>query len=478
MSFKRIVVSLIIVALATAPANAITMKEIFDGANTNVTVGGAVQGQAMNYYTGGSLFIRTPRKNYQLLNMTPPSFRGSACGGLDMFLGGLSHISAPEFVDMLKKVGTGVVQGFAFKLAMKAMSPEVAQTIEELQALAQKINKMNIDSCEIASGIVNAPDSVGANRSALNLSAMGEAFTGITDSFGQAIDRISHAGPDAGKKVFNSLLPAGKITDGNITWQAINRIPDNYFPDKSTDYKHLLMSMIGPIIITPKTNAEDPGIAEGDAAFDVVDEKFPIQNTIADLLGTAGSVQLMVYVCDEPSKCKNPTPTMVTFDSFQQMVHDRMTNIVNNILNETTTDQNKDIAFVNSTPIPVYKMLSVATQMKNGAMADYLIGKYEEAIAAEFAAAYLSEALKEVRSALSDASAKSSSAVKKANLEKLGNRANELRKEVSVELGGVYSRLSSVNHIAMEVMSLERALSASLPSDLRKSLQFQQSLGG
>lgn len=479
---KKIISASLALAICAHPAHAITMREVFDSANTNITTGGAYSGQAMNYYTGGSLSMRVPNRNYQLASITPPSFRMNSCGSIDAFFGGLSHISAQQFVDMLRRIGTGAVMGFAFKLALSAMSPEIKQAIQELHDLAQKINKMNIDSCEIAAGIVNSTDSAAQGRSALNAASLGEAFTNISDGFGAALDRIRNAGPGAGSQVFSSAMPTGKITDGNVTWQAINRMPNSFFPSNATNYKYLLQSLIGPYIITPKTNADNPSIPSGEVVFDT--DAYPAMNyKIADLLwkptGANQKISIDVYKCtSDHDKCKAMTQATAEFDSFRSMVHDRMTSITNNIMNKTKPTGTADVAFINSTSIPIYKMLSVATQMKNSHIAYYLIDKYEEAIAAEYAATYLTLALREVQSALSSAAAKAEESSKKEALEKLADRSTEIRKEISNEMNGIYTKLASINNITIEVMQLERALSNSLPADIQKSLQFQTAMTG
>jgi hypothetical protein len=46
------------------------------GAYGNVTGPNAYRGQTMNFYTGGSLYMRTPVRNYQLASISPPSFQG------------------------------------------------------------------------------------------------------------------------------------------------------------------------------------------------------------------------------------------------------------------------------------------------------------------------------------------------------------------------------------------------------------------
>ena len=81
--FKRFAAGLLALSLATVPAasqpadlNA-EMQMLFNdlGAIGNVTAPGAFRGQAMNLYTGGSLMMRAPGKNYPLINAQLPSLR-------------------------------------------------------------------------------------------------------------------------------------------------------------------------------------------------------------------------------------------------------------------------------------------------------------------------------------------------------------------------------------------------------------------
>lgn len=483
MIIKRIVLAVLTASLALNPAGAVTMKEIFDEANTNVTPAGSYTGQSMSYYTGGSLFMRTPSKNYQIMSMTPPSIKMNSCGMLDAYLGGMSHISASNFVDMLKNIGTGAVLGFGFKLALSAMSPEIKQTITELNDMAQKVNKMNVDTCEAATGIVNATTDVALGKSDLNYEAVKTTVRGYFPDISGAwknIQNASAATTQAG--VVNDATPSGKVVNGNITWQALNQIPDSFFLADSTQYKHLFMSLVGPYIITRKTSADDAAIAAGDAGYEI--KNLPaLSYSISDFIGKpdgTGKIKLAIYECDTPTICANPyvDPNGVAFDSIISMVDARMNSIVDNMINGTKPSDTRDIAFINSTSIPIYKMLSVATQMRNPSIANYMISKYEEAIAAEYAAHFLNTALKNVKGILDKASAESANAVRTEALERLSERSTEIRKQYAADMNGVYAKLNAVNMVAAEVVNLERAMNASLPADLQDSLQFQLSQQG
>ena len=148
--------ALLLAPMASRPADLNTeMKTMFNdlGALGNVTTPGAFRGQAMNLYTGGSLMMRTPGRNYPLASVQLPSLR-AGCGGIDLYGGAFSFINKQQFISMLQNIGANAV-GYAFKLALQSISPDIDKLLTELQDQINKINAMNINSCEAAQALVN-----------------------------------------------------------------------------------------------------------------------------------------------------------------------------------------------------------------------------------------------------------------------------------------------------------------------------------
>jgi conjugative transfer pilus assembly protein TraH len=130
------------------------------GAVGNYTAPGAFRGQTFNTYTGGSLFMRSPNKVYQLAAIQFPSARGG-CGGIDVFGGSFSHISAQEFMNMLRNI-TAALPGIAFQLALESVSPLLGGLTKWAKGLETWINNARINSCETAKAIVStAAESAG-----------------------------------------------------------------------------------------------------------------------------------------------------------------------------------------------------------------------------------------------------------------------------------------------------------------------------
>ena len=123
------------------------------GAIGNYTAPGAFRGQTFNTYTGGNLMMRSPNKVYQLAAIQFPSAK-AGCGGIDVFGGSFSHISATEFKNMLKNI-TAALPGIAFQLALEAVSPLLGGLTKWAKGLETWINNARINSCETAKAIVD-----------------------------------------------------------------------------------------------------------------------------------------------------------------------------------------------------------------------------------------------------------------------------------------------------------------------------------
>ncbi len=122
------------------------------GGAANVNGPTAFQGQSAGYYSLGNVWTRFPQKTTNIANLQLPRAR-AGCGGIDIFAGSFSFINASEIVAMLKAVANNAV-GFAFSLAIDTVCPECSKIMQEFSQKAQLMNNLNINSCEMAQGLV------------------------------------------------------------------------------------------------------------------------------------------------------------------------------------------------------------------------------------------------------------------------------------------------------------------------------------
>ena len=138
-------------------------------------------------------------------------------------------------------------------------------------------------------------------------------------------------------------------------------------------------------------------------------------------------------------------------------------------------DVSATIGFLNATDLPIYKMLAVTTNLGNTAMADALIGRYQELIAAKYAEVYVQRAVSDLRSAIATYAASTGSS-QTLELNNLKPQLEEISRAAKLVLTTAYSQTISTYNIAQEVQYMERAMNANLSQTLRNSLAFGKSL--
>jgi conjugative transfer pilus assembly protein TraH len=172
----------------------------------------------------------------------------------------------------------------------------------------------------------------------------------------------------------------------------------------------------------------------------------------------------------------SPTEDEITTKSFKAMVREKMEKISDKIANRSPhDDMAATIGFLNATDLPIYKMLAVTTTLNNTSMADALIGRYQDLIAAKYAEVYIQRAVTDLRGAMTKFAAVSD-ATQAAELAKMKPELEEISRAAKQVLATAYSQTISTYNIAQEVQYMERALNANLSQTLRNSLAFGKSL--
>ena len=472
---KKLLAVLLAISLATAPIasqpanlNA-EMQAMFNdmGALGNVTSPGAFRGQAMNLYTGGSLMMRAPGKNYPLVNAQLPSLR-AGCGGIDIFGGAFSFINKQQFVALLQNIGSNAV-GYAFKLALQSISPDIDKLLTELQDQINKINTMNINSCEAAQSLVNGIVGEFDNSVQSGCANIAQYLGSVTDRADARFTCATNA-PAVVKSAANSSDPNirnATFVKGNVIWLALNQVGGTI----SQQEKELIMSVTGTVILYPPAD-------DGSGAMPRYLE--PSIVGLRDLLlgrgdsATEGNVDIEVYACDEPAECLNPTRTTVSAKPYTRMVSERLRRMSDNIVTRTPQTA-ADIGFINNTTEPVYKMLAVANAVPGSNTAETLIDTYKDVIALDYAETFLNRAIRQALSALSQALKRT--AIEQQYVEALRTSAQEAQRQILAEKQTAYAKVRSVSSMTQDLQNLERQLRSSMPPAVKAMLDFSANSG-
>lgn len=240
----------------SAQANIQSQMDAMFNTMANTTSPGAFETATRGVISGGSMRIRNKISNAPIVSFRPPSFQ-AGCGGIDMFAGSFSFINAQQFVQALRSIASnavGVASGYAFKLALQAMGPTVANVIKELQEAMQMINSLMANSCQLATGLVT--DTFSAFGATLDGQSKQKSYTkGIADNFSSW---FSTTGKSAAEVVADNGFAEKCKDQGNVVWcEMTKRNMQSFFSYGSRQTDEIIMSMTGTIIMGKLVDTED-----------------------------------------------------------------------------------------------------------------------------------------------------------------------------------------------------------------------------
>jgi len=428
------------------------------GAMGNYTAPGAFRGQAYNTYTGGSLYMRSPNRTYQLVQAAFPSASGG-CGGIDIFGGSFSHISGAEFKNMLKNI-TSALPGVAFQLALKSVSPLLGSLSEYFQNIETLINNARIGSCEAAKGIVSsAAEAAGFN--AQETCAKLAVEQGMETDVDAARMRCKS---DRGYVLNSARTSADPNIQqqapfvGNLTWQGLKKV--SAIDDGTREF---IMSMVGTIIYPADGAATGPLHVE------------PTITGISQLLygqsdANNGAVNLQVLKCNNYTDCDIVTaPDNYSHVPFTKLVENLMISIATKIQDRTPIpNPSPEIGFVNQTSLPVWKMMSIGSTIPSLGMADAMIAEYRDVIAADYAYNFLDQNIRLAITALNENWRLDKE--QQDGLAEVRNQAISRMALISQERQSAFAKKTSVASVIQGLEGLERELRANLPQHVMDML--------
>ena len=437
------------------------------GAVGNTTAPGAFRGQTFNTYTGGSLFLRAPNKVVQLAAVEFPSAK-AGCGGIDVFGGSFSHISATEFKNMLKNI-TAALPGIAFQLALESVSPLLGGLTKWAKGLETWITNARINSCETAKALVStAAESAGFSAQ--------ETCADLAMEMGLEADRDAarrrcasdRPGILASARTSNDPALRNKAPfTGNLTWRALQRA-GGALDDAE---RELIMSMVGTIIFYPDEAAQAPMPVA------------PTLTSMARLLygqgdAPGGNVMQQLLRCNNYVDCD-----AVTLDStyvhtpLTQKVETLMRSIASKIATRTPIpNHSPEVGFVNQTMEPIYKMLSIGTTIPGSGLAESLIAQYRDVIAADYAYVFLERNLRTGMAALDQDYLLG--AAQRAQSNSVRERAQALLAQLAQEKTVLYQKAGSFQAVSSHLEQLERQLRSSMPQHVMDMLGQQAAYPG
>jgi len=432
------------------------------GGASNVTGPTAFEGQSAGYYSLGNVWTRFPQKTTNIANLQLPRAR-AGCGGIDIFAGSFSFINASEIVAMMKAVANNAV-GFAFSLAIDTVCPECSKIMQEFAQKAQLMNNLNINSCEMAQGLVGGIWPKGDLADKAICEAIGNS-EGIFTDYAAA----KHGCGTRGQRASTTAQGSGKYDDvnpgvaRNYTWTILKKSaffsPGGNFDRELAEYA---MTLLGTIIYIPPTD-DQPGkfvpIA-GDASSTLV-------TSLLD--GTSGS-NVLIYDCDEPDKCLDPGFKPLSLSASKALrprVAALIAGMVDAIREDTPiTEAQKELLQVAS--IPLYKILTVQAAYGRGMPTD------DRETLAEIASVDLLFAVLDRIVSESGRSMSSFIGADEAKIAMWQGQVNVVRQALADRQANTHLKVGAIMQIIEKTAFIENVLAASMSPGMSASLDWSR----
>jgi conjugative transfer pilus assembly protein TraH len=329
------------------------MQTFFDdaGVRANVTGPTAFEGQSAGYYSGGNVWTRFPQKSIQPFNLQLPHAR-AGCGGIDLFAGSFSFINTAELVAMLKATANNAI-GFAFQLAIDAISPQISGVIKDMSQKMQQINQMNISSCETAQGLVGGLwPRMDATRATI-CEAVGNS-QGLFSDWAASRQGCNNGDKrdETIKANTNAEMSAQLIGEPhNFTWDILAKSPQ--FAGYDDEFKEMVMTIIGTVVTRPSA----------DKTKGTIIQKFgPGDDSIVEALldGTTGASPVKILKCNDAGCLDVGTQTLsiTAAQAIRPRVRQLILDMATAVKNDTPIGPAHK-TLLNVASLPLYKILAV-----------------------------------------------------------------------------------------------------------------------
>ena len=279
---------------------------VLDGMFANVTAPNVVSNQFRGSISGGGVYVRAPISNIQLFSIDPPRL-SIGCGGIDLYLGAFSFITAEKLTQFIRNIAQNAAP-LAFKMALDASFPQLGGALAEFRQMAQRMNDSQRNSCDIAHGMLDGTKDAGEVMGRLTTSVtagLGVVKSWATD-FSDAMNKATSAPSEITRKAQNSTNADNSpvlMKLGNVTWNVLNARKDlsllNSVTDDPTMSQQILMTLIG-------TDLNHAGAADSDppVSVPVPPTRLRLSDLFNPTIAASGFKEIPVWSCgNDVLKC-------------------------------------------------------------------------------------------------------------------------------------------------------------------------------
>jgi len=396
--------TIVVATTATvANASAAGIKDVLDGMFVNVTAPDVVSNQFRGAIAGGGIYVRSPISSIQVMAIDPPRL-SMGCGGIDLYMGSFSFITAEKLTQFLRNVAQNAAP-LAFKMAIESAFPQLGGVLDKFQHMAQMMNDSQRNSCQMARGLVDAamnPEE-GWKTLTQSISQGVSAVEGWAEDFTGALKKVMEKPSEDTRKARGKRNPDGTqviAKTGNITWNALNARKNAGFTFGITDdpvmARQLLMSMMGTQI------AKEGATDEAEPSVKHFGRRARLKELFRPTLDPNGVAGVPIWSCGaDVEDCETPEPKAFQTSGVAGYVRSKMFgnetasvpqpgSIVHNMMNCTSSNcgmTSSQLQFLNA----IGKVPTVGLLMRAQAapgVSDMISGDLMDAMVDEISVVY------------------------------------------------------------------------------------------
>lgn len=312
--------------------------------------------QQRGFYSAGSYSARLNVSTDPLVTIAPPRIE-AGCGGVDLFLGGVSMLDADYLVDKMQNM-IAAAPAIAFDTAMKVMSKELSETMKSFEQIINELNGLQINDCQFAKKL-GAPIGNAIGQAAAPhlgyLDSKVAALTGSTDSWQESKENQSAANNEPTEDVKQLVADCPTqfkniFTSGSLLQNAADEF--------GFQYVDTMRGFLGDVFINAGPGVKAP-IIEPVSSCPENDE-----SSIEDFVH--GTAMKKVQV----AAGTNCIQDSATPNGLLGLVNAQMTGIANKLETKSALTPAEE-AFLEASPVPVLPILvdSIALGDKDMAIA-------------------------------------------------------------------------------------------------------------
>jgi len=355
------------------------IDQFFDKFNiaSNTTSADASNTELGVHFLGTSGTVRTGVVDISPVHVQVPSF-SAGCGGIDFTLGGINIASKEEMKKALRSIATNGI-GYAFLLGIETVSPVVASTMKQMQTWANQLNAININSCEIASSLVQGVWPKTQRASSYICEHAGSEnpiFKDLIEARHGCRERDKRDATFSKVKTGNQDVLVGSY---NIAWKALAQT------SLDEDTKNLFMNVTGTIVVKEEK---------------AVHIYPPMFKKAVDLLRFGGTLEKAYKIEKDGIEVKNTDPIQIRPENaWKPKIYRLLKQIQEKILTENKergqalTEEERNL--ISTTHFPMGSLLSLMTQY-NGKGAVIALDRYSDLIAFERVLAFAEEVSRDI----------------------------------------------------------------------------------